>query len=367
MKVSRVRHYILRDFRGQDLNVDELGGMSRSQRLRDHLVAFTSLLFHPGDGKLYCGITAFNNDILHRFDPQTKQFESLHYEAVAEPYEVKIHRSLELAPDGTIYGASACLYKVNERLQAPGGALFRLRPGDGRPEKFAVPVEHDYIQTISLDSQRGLIYGQTYPVFQFFVYHLQTGEVENYGYIGSITHISAIDDDGCFWGTWDQSSHRLFKYDPDKRQFHWFNHGLPNARAESNMMYAGAGPVDMMLNGGDGYLYVGTTGGSLCRINPTNAEVEYLGRPAPTTRLPALSVWKDSLLLGAVGDDEGGLVFAYDRKTRGFHPLGRIIDSETGLKLYRVHDMAVVGNSVYIAETDVPNRSGYLWECEIEA
>jgi len=30
-------------------------------------------------------------------------------------------------------------------------------------------------------------------------------------------------------------------------------------------------------------------------------------------------------------------------------------------------DLRLVGdNVVYVAETDVPNRSGYLWECEIE-
>lgn len=365
MKLKRVKHHVLRDFSGEDLRLDDLGG-NRRQVLRDNLVAFTSLLHHPGDGQLYCGITAFNNDIMVRFDPDAKRFESLHYEEIAEPFEVKVHRSLELHPDGTIYGASACLYKTNERLGAPGGSLFKLAPGADRCEKMGIPTEHDYIQTISLDSGRGLIYGQSYPVFKFFVYHLSDGAVDNYDYLGSITHISAIDDDGGFWGTWGQNEHHLFRYHPDTRKFDWYHHGLPNARAESNMMYAGAGPVDVMFNGGDGYLYVGTTGGSLCRLDPKTAEVEYLGRPAATTRLPALDVWHDALLIGAVGDDAGGQVFAYDRATRAFHPLGRIIDSETGVKLYRVHDLALIGDTVYVAETDVPNRSGYLWECEIE-
>ena len=134
------------------------------------------------------------------------------------------------------------------------------------------------------------------------------------------------------------------------------------------MMYPGAGPVDCMINGGDGYLYIGTTGGSLCRLDPETAEVTYLGKPAPTTRLPGLIVWHDSLLLGCCGDNEGSCVFAYDRETNAFHYLGPIRDSETGLLLFRVHDLRLVSqNLAYVAETDVPTRSGYLWECELEA
>ena len=41
--------------------------------------------------------------------------------------------------------------------------------------------------------------------------------------------------------------------------------------------------------------------------------------------------------------------------------------AEDGLTLYRPHDLAISGdNTIYVAETDVPERSGYLWECEVE-
>jgi len=367
MKIRNVKHYILRDYRGQvGSDETELKTDLETERFHNH-IAFVSLLYHPQEEKLYCGLTSADTDILTKFDPATKQFEKLDYTAVSEPFEVKVHRSLELAADGTVYGATSCLYGLDKRLEAPGGSLFRVRPGESVPEKLAVPVKHDYIQTISLDDQRKLIYGLTYPVFKFFVYHLETGEVEDYDYVGSITHISAIDDDGCFWSTWDSVRHFLFKYDPEVRKITFYRHGLPNARAESNMMYPGAGPVDCMINGGDGFIYVGTTGGSLCRLDPKTAEITYLGKPAPTTRMPGLVVWHDSLLLGCCGDNEGSCVFAYDRETNSFHHLGPIQDSETGLMLYRVHDLRLVGPKLaYVAETDVPKRSGYLWECELE-
>ena len=366
--IKHVRHYILRDYQSSERMADATEAATADEKDKfENAVAFTCLLPHPDDGQLYCGITAHNNDILYRFDPETKEFESLHYREIAEPFEVKVHRSLELASDGTIYGATACLYSLDQRRDAPGGALFRIRPGADRAEKFAVPVEQDYIQTITLDNERKLIYGQTYPVFRFFVYDLTNSRTTDFGYMGSITHISALDDDGCLWGTWDVVQHYLYKYDPSTGEITWFRHSTPGAREDSNRMYPGAGPVDCMINGGDGYIYIGTCGGSLCRLDPKTAEVRYLGKPAATARMPGLIVWKDALLLGAAGDEEGGTVFAYDRESGAFHYLGSIVDSETGRKLYRVHDLRLVGeHTAYVAETDVPNRSGYLWECEIE-
>jgi sugar lactone lactonase YvrE len=254
------------------------------------------------------------------------------------------------------------------RLKAPGGVIFRFTPGPDRIEKLCTPSPHDYIQTITLDEKRGLIYGQTFPVFKLIVYHVGTGEVDDLDFLGSITHVSAIDDDGCFWGTWDWRHHHLFKYNPDARQMTYFHHGTPNAEKESGIMYQGAGPVDVMINGGDGFLYVGTTAGGLCRLNPKTAEVEYLGHPGPSQRLPGLKVWHDSLLLGAGGDDNAGFLFTYDRDTGTIRRLGAIADSKTGLKLFRVHDLALSldGRTAYVAETDIMDRSGYLWECELE-
>lgn len=366
-RIRSVRYHVLRDTADRRVVTDDVRLDRRRDRdIFENRIAFVSLLMHP-DGKLYCGITAFNTDIFHRFDVEKRTFESLGYAKVAEEYEVKIHRSLELASDGTIYGASACLYGLEHRLKAPGGTLFRFTPGEDTLEKLAVPVRHDYIQTITLDEERRLIYGLTCPVYKFFVYHIDTGEVEDYDYMGSITHVSAIDDAGGFWGTWDKREHHLFRYDPETREITYHRHGTPNAREEANIMYIGAGPVDVMRNFGDGFLYIGTTGGSLCRLEPKTAAVEYLGHPVPTRRMPGLVAWHDALLLGAAGDNRGGCLFTYDRGTGAFNHLGPIVAPD-GATCYRVHDLALSpdGRTAYVAETDVPDRSGYLWECELE-
>ncbi|MGD0110430.1 MAG: hypothetical protein ABSD48_01035 [Armatimonadota bacterium] len=363
--ITRVRYHVLRDIKGKSINVNEQ--REHGQEFKDNYIAFTCLLAHPKDGLLYCGVTAFNTDVLHAFDPEAKAFRSLGYQAVAEPFEIKIHRSLELASDGAIYGASACLHGLNRRLEAPGGALFRYSPKTGQTEKLGIPVARDYIQTISLDEKRGLIYGQTYPVFNFFVYHLSDGRVDDFGYVGSITHISAIDDQGCVWGTWDPVLHNLFKYDPAQGKIVFFDHGLPEGAKMGDLMYPGSGPVDCMINGGDGYIYIGTTGGTLVRLNPKTADVRYLGKPYASRRMPGLKVWKDGLLLGVVGDTDLSYLFAYDRETGRFIDLGPIVDTESRLPLYRTHDLAITSDrQIYVAETDVPSRSGYLWECEVD-
>jgi hypothetical protein len=363
--IKHVRHHVLRDIRRKDVSAGS--AEARDEEFSANQVAFTCLLANPNDGLLYCGITAFNNDILHVFDPASKAFRSLGYQEVAEPFEIKVHRSLELASDGTIYGASACLHGINKRLEAPGGSLFRVHPKTGTIEKLGIPVARDYIQTISLDEKRGLIYGQTYPVFRFFVYRLQSGKVDDFDYVGSITHISAMDDHGCLWGTWDPVSHNLFKYDPAQGGIVFFEHGLPDGAKMANIMYPGAGPVDCMINGGDGYLYIGTTGGTLLRLDPATAGVKYLGKPYASRRMPGLKVWREGLLLGVVGDTDLSYLFAYDRECGRFIDLGAIVDTQTGLPLYRTHDLATMDSGqVYVAETDVPSRSGYLWECAVE-
>lgn len=365
--IKDVKYHVLRDFSGKDIDVDSQSTEGMSPAFRDNYIAFTCLLPVESERALYCGVTAYNGDILAGFDVESKTFRSMGYQNVAEQYEVKVHRSLELASDGTIYGASACLHEPDKRLDAPGGCIFKLAPGTRAVEKLCIPSPPDYIQTITLDEKRQLIHGFTYPVFKYFVYHIDTKEVQDFDYIGSITHISAVDDAGRLWGTWHNTGHYLFCYDPAKDAPDFTRNQLPGAQNDANRMYPGAGPVDVMINGGDGYIYIGSTGGALYRLDPNTGEAEWLGKPTAAARMPGLTVWRDGLLLGVVGDDEAPSVFVYDRQTRKFDVLGSIVAAADGKTLYRTHDVAAFGDdTIYVAETDVPDRSGYLWECKLD-
>ncbi|MEA2064212.1 MAG: hypothetical protein U9P14_10975, partial [Gemmatimonadota bacterium] len=120
-------------------------------RTLNEWIAFTTVLFCPADGLVHCGLTRFNNDILYTFDPESETFHSLDYNSVAEPYEVKIHRSLVLHEDGYIYGATALLHDIDDVSEAPGGKIFRYKPGGkGKIEVLGVPVPGAYIQSLAL-------------------------------------------------------------------------------------------------------------------------------------------------------------------------------------------------------------------------
>ncbi|MFA6716342.1 MAG: hypothetical protein WC082_07580 [Victivallales bacterium] len=360
-KIVSVTKYMIRPYvRKQGGVIDDAAAqLSEQEDFKNGYFAFTSLKYRPADGLLYCGNTNFGNDLLRTFNPETKEFKSLGYQNFAEKFEIKIHRGLELGADGMLYGATSCLHGPDKRQEAPGGKVFRYNPEKNEYELLCIPKEHDYIQTISLDSKRGMIYGFTYPVFEFFAYSISENKVVYRQFMDSISHLSAIDDNGGYWGTWSYF-HKLFRYDPAKNRVTFFDHGFPEKGG--NMMYRNAGPIDCMVNGGDGFMYVATDLGSLYRLTPETAELEFLGKPFPATRLPGLALGEDSLLYMSGGDDNSCQIAVYDREARRFTTLGTLEDEE-GNRCYRTHDIELAGDKIYVGETDHPQRTDYLWEC----
>ncbi len=364
-----VTAYVLRDIKEKvPVPLNELGYREffANPDWRRNLISFTSLLYHPARKTIICGLTAFDTDLLYEFNPQTEVFSSLGFDRVSERFEIKIHRSLYLAGDDNLYGATACLHREDQRAEAPGGRLFRY---DFRRESFDFlgrPVSHDYIQTIAVDETRGLIYGITYPVFEFFVFDLATRTTRYRQYVGSASHLMAIDDYGCIWSTWSQRTHHLFKYDPAVNKVCFFNHGLMDKTKTGISMYPGAGPVDMMLNGRDGFLYVGLTDGTLARLDPKSAAVETLGKPEGEPRLPALSLGPDGQLYGVAGFNGKCRLFAYHRKSKRFADVGPIEDQNRQESCFIAHDMCWAGEkTLFTGETDTADRAGRLWRCDL--
>ncbi|GAF89131.1 unnamed protein product, partial [marine sediment metagenome] len=102
----------------------------------------------------------------------------------------------------------------------------------------------------------------------------------------------AVDDDGFAWGTYTEG-HLLFKYHPDSG-FTWFEHGVPSQHRWGDAQAWAA--VDGMMTGDDGYIYIGATDGSLHRLDPKTAKVEYLGKPHTSSRLTYLAIGPDGML-----------------------------------------------------------------------
>ena len=325
----------------------------------------TCLLCHPGNGLIYVGLTALDGDLLYTFDPKTGEWESCGYPAGEDIYATKLHQSLLLDDDGLIWGAVATLYDPNHWPDAPGGQIFTFDPKNREFQFFGAVNEHDYIQGIVMDKKRGLIYGDTWPGNLFFRFDMATKEYRILTCFGKpITERMVIDDDGGVWHLWDffQFSRRyaLFRYDPNRDEIEFLKDDLPNLGSTAYAQQIGSG-----LNGGDGYLYFGTVGGAVARVEPRERRVEYLGKPLVQPGCKGFVLGPGDLLYGAGGIQGDTHVFSYDRRRHSFTYLGPL-ETAAGIRCWLVHDMVRSDDGrLWLAECDVPDRAGYLWEVEV--
>jgi len=356
----------INDYKFSDIGDLDRDGVAliESPEWRDNFFAFTCMEYFEKHHKIFLGSTHFENNIFLTFDPDTKEYESLKYNEYSDDkLDIKIHRSLCINEDGLIFGAPSGLHDEDKWVDSPGGKIFSYDYPNRKYETLGIPVEHDYIQTISMDLERKLIYGFTLNAFIFFVFSIEKRETIYQQYMGSIPHISAIDDDGGYWATWG-GSHKFFRYNPDTNKCEF--HHLCFPEPCRSIMYRNAGPIDMSLNIGDGFIYFGEEKGGLFRLDPKAVTLEYLGRPFGVDRLPGICKGPGNTLLLAGGLDWKTGFGLFDLENKHFHHLAELKDEKDNEICFRVHDMALVGSTVYIAEVDHPKRTSRVWELELE-
>ncbi len=340
-------------------------------------VEFTTVMYCPEDGLIHCGLGRFDNDILYTFDRDSETFTSLKFHEVGEKFDVKVHRSLVLNSDGFIYGATALLHDINDSMQAPGGKIFRYKPGGTDLKVLDIPVPGSYIQSIALDERRQTLYGFTFMPERFFSYNIGTRQARDFGLIGSClfigqAHRPCVDDDGCVWGTWGSYySHdrlpteghaiNLLKYDPETDDVIFFPYGLLGPGRTSEDM------IDDVINGKDGYLYIGGRSGNLYRLDPRKADIKCLGKPFfHQRRLSTLVLDRRGIIYGTLGDRDCTRLFRYDREARRFTELGIIYDLEKRQPAEKIHSLTITDDGVLFGgEIDNLHRCSFLWECKL--
>jgi len=335
------------------------------RKLRYSLV---SLAWDDIADMLYVGTTNFAGDILARFDPRRGSFQSCGYadSGLYCPEEHKIHRGIWFDHDANaLFFGTASVAAMAETIVSPGAALLRYDIVKSRFDLIARPTPGCFYQATGYDPRRKLMYMYSEPDAAFSVYDLGAGRLRRHNPMSSIPHIGCIDDQGGVWGTYDSALHAFFRYDPDRDAFDFCPEcRFPNSWEASHVMYPGAGPVDGFVNGGDGYLYVASALAEIYRLDPRTRQLLYLGKPFPGKRSSGMAVGGDGGIYIAGGTDNDPQLVRYDRKTGAFRTLGRIraADGET---CYRCHDLLIHGDKAYVAETDNPRRSGFLWECSL--
>jgi hypothetical protein len=347
-----------------------------NQDWRQGWISFDCALYRPEDDRVYLGITCFDaNGIFKAFDRKTDRFVDLGYHHVADPFDAKFHRSLVAGPGGCLYAAPALLHCVDKYRQAPGAAIVKYRPGDGKVEKLGIPVPHVYVQSLVIDAQGAMLYLLCFAPEYLAAYDLETGQGRVLGLLGSGYGGMAqgenivLDDEGCVWSGWSLTrawqdepgpdATRLLKYDPRQDRIVFFQTGLPHP--DGKYGYAKA---EGLFNLGDGFIYASGANGSLYRVNPADGEAQFLFTPTPDrrSRLSSLVKTEEGVAYGVTGRDGNCELLRVNYSEGKFEKLGPIVDGR-GVPMYQCHHIVATPDGVlYACENDNPYRSGYLWE-----
>ena len=367
----KVRYHVFKDFRLEtQAATDEealLLNKKHASQIRKLRYSFVSMCYHSPRKTLYLGTTNRAGDILVAFNPRTGKFRSCGFprSGLFDPTVSKVHQGITLDEKrDALYFGIATLTPTSEFMDGKGGALIRYDCARRKFTRLAHPTPGDYQQGTIFDLARRKAYCFT-GRGAFAVYDMKKRRTIRYECMQSTPHNGVMDDRGGIWGTFGAGRHAFFRYNPDRNRFEFpGGASVPNAGKAAGIMYAGAGPVDSILNAGDGYIYVGSPLGELSRLDPRSGEVRYLGKPFEGTRLPGLALGPDGWLYFCGSRESGSLLGRYSREEERFEFLGRVAHRD-GTFLDYAHQMVVIDDAVYIGETDNKIRSGFLWECRI--
>jgi hypothetical protein len=365
----QIKYHIYKDYKvaakgSSDEEIIAAGGPNAA-RLRQLRYSFVSSVHHVRRQKLYLGATNSGGDILVEFDLKTKKFRSCGFakSGLGRAPDVKIHKGLHLdEANDRIYFGTATLSPLPALISKPGGVLVCYDIKTRKFQDLGRPLDGEFYQSTCWDIPRGVVHLFT-DRCGFASYDFRRRKLLCHETMESIPHNSCLDDDGGVWGTY-AARHAFFRYDGAKRVFTFPKSVIPDAAAGANIMYPGAGPIDGMINGGDGYLYLGTALGELYRLDPRRDEITYLGKPFPAKRLPGLAIGADGMLYVSGGYRPYSMIARYDRQKGSFENLGQIRHPD-GHWMEYVHEIIMVGRTIYAMETDNVTRNGYLWECQI--
>jgi outer membrane protein assembly factor BamB len=256
-----------------------------------------------------------------------------------------------------------------------GGHILRYDPSaepkTSKPDQPAivkdlgVPVAGDGIYCMTLDPNRQVLYGITYPRAHFFLYDLKAGRMEDKGPIfkdvlfggpddrtlRTLPRNLVVADGGDVYTSTDDGY--LLRFDVVAGELKTLKARLPGEAMQVVEAWIRDGAI----------LYGGTSEGFLFRFSPGTGEVENLGKPMISQRIRGLALGADRMLYGLAGDRSlPNLLFRFDTQKRRYDVLGGVAADRSPLYLWRGQqfDAMVAGadGTIFMGEND---RGGHLF------
>jgi outer membrane protein assembly factor BamB len=318
--------------------------------------ATRSLAVAP-DGTLY-GATSGKRSHLFKLSP---------VHGYVEPLGVlldvnAVHRSLVVALNGDVYIGTT-----------PGGHLLRYTPSNDHRETvrgdapldvpdLGAPVAGESICALAIDRSR--IFGLTSPNGNFFSYDIVTGKFATYGKVAernmpgekfenekAIGRGIAIDADGNAYTSGEGG--RLFRLSRSDGTLEKLPVTVPAVpgREPYNRVDAWA------VTGSGSVLYGGTSDGYLFRFEPKQMRMQNLGKPLNQYRIRGLVVARNGKLYGVGGDDdEMARLFSYDPANGAYALLGMVDVNRRPYYAWQAYviDSAALGleGTVYLGQSE---------------
>jgi hypothetical protein len=289
------------------------------------------------DGRIY-GATSGERAHLFLLEPQHGYVIPLGH----LPDKV-VHHSLVVSANGDVYIGTALAVDNNGEGydRYAGGHLLKYVPSGGEssiqiespcPVKdLGTPVKGQGIYALTIDRQRGIIYGLTYPEGDFFSYAIATSVFKTHGRVAkskmpgekfenekNIGRGLAVDKDGDVYTTGAAGNFvRLRAKTQELEELNLFAPTVPGREVYNR--------VDAWAQDEAGKLYGGTSDGYLFRLDPGNMRVDNLGKPLNQYRIRGLVSARNGKLYGIGGDnDELARLFSYDPASGVYEMLGMI-------------------------------------------
>ncbi|HEX4808306.1 MAG TPA: hypothetical protein VH325_05220 [Bryobacteraceae bacterium] len=339
--------------------------------------AITALAVSPSDAGVVYGATSGKRSHLFALDPLQGYVQPLGFLKDV----TAVHGSLAIARSGDVYvgGAIAVDNGGDGYDNYSGGHLLQYRPPRDqamRPIRIdaacevvdlGVPAAHESIYALTIDLERNVLYGLTYPSANFFRYDIEGSKFTLLGRVAErkmhgekferdrlIGRAIALDDKGDVFTSGEDGA--LFRYRPGTQQVEKLPIAVPSEPGRE-----GFNRIEVWAADPSGTLYGGTTDGYLLRLRTNPPVVENLGKPLPQYRVNGLVVAHNGKLYGVGGDDDDmARLFSYD-PNRGVYEILGFIDVNRRpyytWQAYRIGAMCLgADGAVYIGESERKSR-----------